>query len=124
MKKKLIVHQFDPEIYPFYLWITVDKDTNKLSEFYTEDDTPVFFPLDPGIDAFVPQEILKYKGHKGFLIHFNEKKLMTVSNICHEVSHALRLIWNYLGEEYVGDEANAYLAGWISKCIEEVKLNK
>ena len=51
---------------------------------------------------------------------------MTQSNITHEASHVAMEILDYVGS-YANpkdQEPFAYLAGWIAKCIDEVKRNK
>ena len=123
--KKLQVHQFDPVIYPFKLWVVVSKDLKAINEsFTTLEGNNVYFDVPVGTDAWVGRIPLKYDGLNGILMIFKNKKEITVSNVAHETKHALKVIWTYLGEETIGDEADAYLAGWIAECIWKVKLNK
>ena len=123
--KKLQIHEFNPVIYPFKLWIVVSKDLKAINEsFTTLEGNEVYFDVPVGTDAWVGHIPLKYDGLNGILMVFKNKKEITVSNVAHETNHALKVIWDYLGEETIGDEANAYLAGWIAECIWKVKLNK
>lgn len=123
--KKLQVHQFSPEIYPLKLWVTVTNRIDDLNENFTNiAGDNIYLDVPPGTEAFVPKLIVKYNDLNGILINFTGKKYITVENICHEVNHALKLIWEHLGEDVVGEEASAYLSGWMAKCIEKVKLNK
>ena len=125
MMKKLQIHEFNPAIYPFKLWVVVSKDLKAINEsFTTLGGNEVYFDVPVGTDAWVGHIPLKYDGLNGILMVFKNKKEITVSNITHETNHALKVIWDYLGEETIGDEANAYLAGWIAECIWKVKLNK
>ena len=60
----------------------------------------------------------------GILIVFENVKSFTVKTIAHETAHAVKQIWNHLGEDYFGDEATAYLSGWIADCCWKVKIGK
>lgn len=59
----------------------------------------------------------------GVLISFQNRKDMTIANICHEVCHAVDFIEQAIGMEH-GGEQSAYLAGWIAKCVENAKRGK
>ena len=125
MKKLMQIHQFDPVIYPFKLWVVVSKDLKTINEsFTTLDGNKVYFDVPDNTDAWVGHIPLKYDGLNGVLMVFENKKEMSVGNITHETNHALKVIWDYLGEDVKGEEANAYLAGLIAECVWKVKLNK
>lgn len=119
------IHEFDPQIYPVKLWITTGSNNTVLAENFEwyYDDPKIEIDLDShyAITGLVRQ---KSTSLVGVLVAFENKKAMTIKNIAHEVSHAVDDVWNRIGEKKVGNEANAYLAGWIAECIEKVKRNK
>ena len=61
---------------------------------------------------------------KGILILFENKKAMSVKYIAHESSHAAHELWKHLGEDFFGNEANAYFIGWVADCCNKVKTGK
>lgn len=123
--KKMIFREFDPVIYPLKLWVTVTNRIEDLNEnFTTISGDNIYLDASSDIEALVPKVILQYNDLNGVLINFSSKRCMTIKYICHEVNHALKLIWEHLNEDVIGEEAEAYLAGWIGECIEKVKLNK
>lgn len=125
MKKKTIIHQFDPVIYPVKLWVSITNDNNALNEqFQWAYDEPKIDIDFESFDAITGAARQKESKLFGILIVFENKKLCSLKNIAHESSHAVDEIWRRLGEERAGNEANAYLIGWIAECIEKVKLNK
>lgn len=125
MNKKVQIHQFDPVIYPVKLWIAITKNNKALNErfkwTYKDSDIDIDWNLSDAITGTVTQ---RENNLFGVLIVFENKKSCTVSNITHESIHAVSDIWERLGESKIGNEANAYLAGWIAECIEKVKRNK
>jgi len=123
--KKTIIHQFDPVIYPVKLWVSITKDCKALSERFKwkYDDADIDIDFD-NTDAITGLVIQKEDNKIGVLIVFENKKFCNISNIAHEASHAVDDIWHRIGEKNVGHEANAYLMGWIAKCIYEAKNSK
>lgn len=123
--KKTIIHQFDPLIYPVKLWVAITKDNKSLNERfmwkYDNSDIDIDFDNNDGITGLVKS---RENNLIGVLIVFENKKAVTISNIAHESSHAVDDIWTRIGEKNVGHEANAYLIGWIAKCINEAKNSK
>ena len=120
--QKVKIYQFDPEIYPFKLWIVITQNEAVGERFIyiktkQEINTDVI-KLNEALTYHVEE---KETGYKGCLIVFSEKKYMSVKTITHEATHAARMFWNQIGESPTGEEADAYLVGWIAKCIDEVK---
>lgn len=114
------IHEFDPQIYPCKLWVAITTECKTLSERFEwkYDGTEIDIDFE-NTDAITGLVREKDGGKVGVLIVFENRKACTISNICHEASHAVDDIWHRIGEKNVGHEANAYLAGWIAECIEK-----
>jgi hypothetical protein len=123
MKSKVKVHEFDPVIYPVKLWV-VNQDV--YHKFEHLDGSPLnSFVSDTSICSSYNRCIMrKCSKNYGFLVTIQKINDLQVSNIAHEAAHIARFMWEHLGEEYTGKEADAYLIGWIAGCIEKVKLGK
>jgi hypothetical protein len=124
--RKTIIHQFDPVIYPVKLWVTITREYNSLAERfeqgYNNDRLNVEFLENKEAVTYHVRE--KSSKLRGVLIVYNGLNYCSVRTIAHEASHACDFIWEYIGETRKGDEAKAYLMGWIAECIEKVKRNK
>jgi hypothetical protein len=125
MKQKVKIHRFDPELYPFKLWVTITNNGDALAERFIDLDRRGKSEIHP--NDLVNAEAITYyvqereTGMKGVLVSYTEKKYMSVKNIAHEATHVARKVWDHVGEDVTGEEADAYLVGWIAKCIDEVK---
>lgn len=125
--KKIKIHQFNPEIYPYKIWVTISNKLGNITDTFVETSLleMVFIGDDELREAstcFVRTKL--YPHYYGSVIVFNSKKYMTLKNIAHEDVHAANQLWSHVGERDTGEEANAYLVGWIAKCIGEVKDGK
>lgn len=116
------IHQFDPVIYPFKLWVAVTDNIAVLNERFCRMNGA---DLDMKVDDYeaVTYYVKEREGnlYKGSLIVFTEERWMTIKIIAHEAVHVARRCWEHVGEDVIGEEADAYLVGWIAKCIGEVK---
>ena len=123
MKKKTIIHQFDPVIYPFKLWVSITNDLRSVGERFLEypSETPYDTSIPDIVDCFISQVIEKETRLFGFLAVFRSVKNCTVGTISHEAIHVSDRLWKHIGENKKGSEANAYLVEWISNCIDKVK---
>lgn len=129
MAKKVTIHQFDPVIYPFKLWVVISNNLPEIESNFIEGKT--LEPIDLGdieehADAFVLQDYVTHKetNTNGFLIVFKNKKACTVPVMAHEATHVVRFIWEHLSENETGIEADAYLVEWVVDCINQVKTGK
>ena len=124
--KEAKIHVFDPVIYPVKLYIyTNPTNTSLKNDFCIWNEEECSEYEDGPTKASVLKDIvsLKSNGEYGILISIFNKKL-SISDIAHESTHAARIIWEWLGEDVSGVESDAYLVGWIAKCIYEVIKNK
>lgn len=127
MENKAIFHQFDPYIYPVKLWITITKDFKALSDRFcvgeSKEDIDISFMSKCEAATYYVMHKEKPCYH-GILIATTSKAFFSTKNIAHEATHAARMMWRHMGEDVTGEEADAYLVGWIAECCEKVKLNK
>lgn len=125
---KVNIHEFDPVIYPFKLWICVTKNRGAIKDRFVHCDDRLeldttWFDIGEAVVYYVEER--EGEGRKGFLIVFMKRKFMTVKTIAHEATHAARKMWSHLGEmNIIGEESDAYLVGWIADCIYKVKTNR
>ena len=126
--KKVILHEFDPVIYPFKLWVVISSNLNEIAGNFIDGKTSESIDLsdiEDHTDAFALNNYVKHKetNKNGFLVVFKNKKACAVPIIAHEATHVARFIWEHLGEEVTGVESDAYLVEWIVDCIYRVKTN-
>ena len=121
------IHQFNPILYPVRLWIVITKDGESLKGDFVYCDTRE----EIDVSIFKTSEAITYHvvqrnspWYKGVLVVFGDKKCMTTKNIAHESAHVADIIWKHISERAYGEEANAYLVGWVAECMEEVKKCK
>ena len=126
MKRPDIIHEFDPIIYPFKLWISIANDTEYIkSKFlYYPQMKELNFKSKVEFNASVDTVMNRETNMIGFLICFNNFKACTTGIIAHEATHVSDRAWKHIGERKKASEANAYLVEWIVNCCEKVKLNK
>lgn len=125
MEKKLQIHQFDPIIYPLKLWIVKKPNITVVkNEFlvYNNDELNISNNENACANTYNKVVVYKKTNKFGILILLHTK--LSIAEIAHEATHAARVIWDWLTEDYTGREADAYLVGWISDCINQVNTNK
>lgn len=115
------IYEFDPQIYPQKLWVSVGATKEDLADF--EDINEM---SNVSIATTTPICRLKPKKLGGVLIRFRNKHDMTAENITHESVHAAMCILDYCDVAFHADnqEPIAYMAGWVAKCVEKVKQGK
>lgn len=117
------IHQFNPQIYPRRVWVTVGADTACLRDMFGDD----IKDMDQYANAEV-QCVTRKKPSSvgGVLIRFKTKADMTTDIIAHESVHAAIHIFDYAECCISTDnqEPFAYLVGWIADCCQQVKVNK
>lgn len=122
--KKRGYYVYDPVIYPRLLCVAIglnEEDTNACFEDCVGNPFEIDFN---GTDALCISGIrIKSDNRKCVLVNFVNKKSMTMSVCCHEASHACDDIEEEIGMKH-GDEASAYLIGWIASCINKARLGK
>lgn len=111
-------YEYENGIYPRTLWVHIGKDLVKLIESCFDGcEAP---DADYGGVTY-SNAVRKSDNKYGILVSFLSAKDMTMKNCCHEASHACDAIEDAIGMEH-GDEASAYLIGWIASCINKARL--
>jgi len=121
------VHEFDPVIYPYMLWVVVDKTPNELPDMFNEyTGKPIeFIDRDTGnLEAFTMPVINKKSKAYGVIIFLRSKRSMTFELIAHEASHAAKYMFEHIGADIKDHEPFEFAVGWIAGCCEKVKKNK
>ena len=118
--EKQKIYEFDPQIYPRKVWVTVGVPFEEL-----KDEFEKWKPMEEGSDAQVDHlRKLKPEVRGGLLVRFeNLDTLKKFGNITHESIHVATEIFDYIGafHDPKNQELFAYLCGWIAKCMDEVK---
>jgi len=126
MSKDKTIYEFDPVIYPVKLWVSITDDLNEVSETFMDFHTRmgISSKFDSKLQAFIQVVERMNDGMVGIIAIFRSFEYCDTKTIAHESTHIARFLWDHLGENGTGIEADAYLVGWIAECIEKVKLNK
>lgn len=118
------VHEFDPVIYPYKLWIIVDKSPKNIPNHFldNEGNEPKSIEEETlGSDGFSLNVINKDLSHYGALIFFRSRKSMTYKLVAHEASHAAKFLFEHIDADIKEHEPFEYVVGWIADCCEKVK---
>lgn len=113
------IYQFDPQIYPRRLWVSVGASTEELQRKFGKKDIN---DMDDSYYAETQTVQQKEPLFGGVLVRFQDLKAITPETISHESTHAALEIFDYCDcrIDIENQEPFAYLVGWIAKCIEEV----
>lgn len=117
--EKQKIYEFDQQIYPRKLWVTVGVPFEDLKDEFEDIDK-----MSKSVDASVDYtRKLKPEVMGGVLVRYLNTDAMTTKIITHESVHIAVGIFDYIGApiDINHQEPFAYLCGWIAKCIEEVK---
>lgn len=129
------IHEFNPVIYPFRLWVTKNANKQDLCDkFYGLTTKMERVPLNEVFDDSdyfnIATTIIatdKQSGWIGAIIAINRPKMLDVKTIAHEASHVADFICEQFGismDSFDTGEAKAYLVGWAADCINQVKTGR
>lgn len=129
---KYKIHEFDPVIYPFRLWVTKEFLAQSIKEsFYelNEKGHMVEFSFEEiiGSIAATAPVVDKSTYQKGCLVILKRPKDVGVGVISHEATHVVDWVcdtFGLSGFSFDDGEARAYLVQWVANCIEEVRRAK
>ena len=130
MKKKTIIHQFNPAVYPRKLWVMKGGSLDDISDAFTEPDGEeiriiISDGADPG--AMTLKVCHRETGYLGVLVWLCVSGT-SVKDVAHEAVHVASCIFDDCGMTigFVGgrDEHFAYLVGFAADCINQVRTNK
>ena len=118
------IHEFDPVIYPYKLWIIISKKPTYIAnKFNKYNGNPIdFIDRDTnGLEAFTMPVVRKENSKFGVIIFFRSKKSMSYELVAHESSHAAKYLFEHIGADVKEHEPFEYVVGWIAGCCEKVK---
>jgi len=113
---KVIVHEFDPQVYPRKLWVCFNATREVLEKYFNfEREIKEEWFTDGG--AITSNCTSKETDLGGYLVWTGLSKI-PVDYISHEASHVADNIFEYIGENSKTEECYAYLIGWVAKHID------
>lgn len=125
--QKIAIHQFDPVIYPYKIWVIISRTPEIISEHFNEYNGDQIVFINGDVDrslAFVMPVMKKDKSSYGAVIFFRSKKSMSFEVMAHESSHAAKYLFEHIGADIKEHEPFEYVIGWIASCCQKVKQNK
>lgn len=135
MSRNNDIHEFNPVIYPFRLWVGINPSFGSVSErFYTL--TPSMERIDFTRDIYHGSRFAiastfpvcdKVGGWIGTFIPIYRPSMLTVGTIAHEASHCTDFMCDQFGVagfNFNDGEARAYFTEWVANCINKVKMGK
>jgi len=123
--EKVKIHQFDPVIYPYKIWVVVNNIPDIISEqFYQFDSKEIeSWANCANLDAFAMPVRNKEHKYYGCILFFSSKESMTYNIVAHESCHAAKNLFEYIDADMKHHEPFEYVVGWIAECCESVKNN-
>ncbi|WRQ33512.1 hypothetical protein U5907_02425 [Bacteroidales bacterium MB20-C3-3] len=124
MSKPIQIHKFEQPIYPYTIWVAINKTPQFISETFTEEDKSeiVFIEEDNHkAHAFTMTVMSKDKKEYGTLLYFRSKISMTSKVIAHESVHAAKNLFKHIGADIAPHEPFEYIVGWIAECCDVVR---
>ena len=121
------IHEFDPVIYPYKVWIIVDKNPSVIAEnFKSYENTPIegIEESTKGFAAFAIPVVRKEDPDYGVILFFRTRASMSYELVAHESSHAAKYLFAHIGADTKEHEPFEFVIGWIAGCCEKVKNNK
>lgn len=130
--KKFAVHMFDPEIYPRKLFVIKGKNRKYPDLISSEFETISGSALDTegcidtvGSCTWGPV-VYKPTGKFGMLVWIVDTAHQKAKDMAHEADHVVNKMFKELGVDmsYDHDEHHAYMIGWVTDCLEQVRTGK
>ncbi|WP_315084975.1 hypothetical protein [Bacteroides heparinolyticus] len=127
MNMNRIIKEFDPQIYPYKLWVIIDKTPDEIPALFYGYDGKEIENIVSSIDkmeAFTMPVMKKDFSSYGVIVFFRSKKQMNVQVIAHEASHAAKFLFEHIGAEIKEHEPFEYVVGWVAECCDLVRKGK
>lgn len=129
-----MIHEFDPVIYPFRVWVAVKPKVEEVVEKLHHLDMSMN-PIKVTADNFYKNKFCvattfpmeNQDGFIGMLVAIWRPKDFDCGKIAHEASHVTDYLCEVLGVNgftLESGEARAYFLGWVADCIDKVKKGK
>ena len=116
--------EFDPVIYPYKIWILVDRDPTIISSIFNQYDGKPIESIEKdtiNMAGFAMPVCRKENPKYGVIIFFRSKKIITYELVAHESSHAAKYLFEHIGADIKEHEPFEFVIGWIADCCEKVK---
>ena len=97
------VFEFDPVIYPYKLWVCLDKEPNKIEDLFDEYSGKkiVFIGGDTDIAKAFTMPVMDSKNrHYGVVVFIRSKASLTYELVAHEATHAAKYLFEHIGCDY------------------------
>ena len=111
--------EYNPQIYPFFLWVAKGADESLLDEFELEEEE--FTESLTGNAITTAATYHKRTMERGILVFGRSKRDFTVKNCAHEAVHVADFAFQIFGIKKLdyndANEAYAYLVGWAANSI-------
>lgn len=118
------IHEFDPVIYPYKVWIVIAKTPVGIAERFRQYDNKEIQNIvedTAGLNAFAMPVVAKDNSSYGVVVFFRSKASMSYGLVAHESSHAAKYLFEHINAEIKEHEPFEYVIGWIAECCEKVK---
>jgi hypothetical protein len=127
--KKIKLYKFDTVIYPFDIWVLINKTPNIISDHFQEyNGDEMVFTDDDGynrMDAFSMKIVSKENPPTyGAVLYFRNRKSMTSGLIVHEASHASKFLFEHISADSREHEPFEYMLEFVVNCCYKVKKKK
>jgi len=127
MKGDIKLYKFDPQIYPRLLWVCLNAKSEAICNVFEFEGSNYTEYLNKCY-MMVSRATHKETGLHGFLVSSTRSTDATVKNIAHESIHVVDGIYedcDVISQSFSqGNEAYAYLVGWVADCISKAKSGK
>ena len=126
-KRQAKIYQFDPMIYPRFLWVVTGGDYSDIKKWFQTYSGEEIEESDvSNLCGMAISVTFRQTRSLGILIWLPDIRLAKANWITHESVHGTLEFFDQLGlrVDYRNQEPVAYLAGWFAECIEFVKTGK
>lgn len=126
-KRQAKLYQFDPMIYPRFLWVVTGGDYSDIKKWFLTYEGEEIEESDvSNLGGLTISVTFQQTQSLGILIWFPDIRLAKANWITHESTHCTLELFEQLGlrVDYRNQEPVAYLAGWFAECVEFVKTGK
>lgn len=126
-KRQAKIYQFDPMIYPRFLWVVTGGDYSDIKKWFLHYSGEEIEESDiENMGGMTNSVTFRHNQCLGILIWFPNIHLAKANWITHESTHGTLELFDQLGlrVDYRNQEPVAYLAGWFAECIEFVKMGR
>ena len=123
-KNKIHVWEYKTH-YPISLFVACTDNLKKLSESFKFKNENIVFDTvwENDTSAYTYHNLYEDStGRHCVLVIFKDLKQMNFSTIVHESRHVAQRIWDMIGEDNYGIEADAYLTEWAAVCMNNCRL--